>query len=154
LNNGTRSWQNLAKVNDAVYSDFVAALSKIAVDSKENWTPEDTRFLVLMDRTSFDALNRRMASGTDTTLRNFVQNNNNIQLGVLPNEFIAGSGPAGSNQALFYPFDPKVLRYRINNDIIWAPMQWQDLTMKFPGEIIHGSVEVIYPVAMLELYDI
>ena len=157
LDGGTRSWKNLNKSNDAVFSDINAATGKIAVDSKENWTPEDTKFIMLIDRQTKNALNRRMASGTDTTLLEFIRRNTDAgieMIGVLPNEFIAGTGPCGSDQALFYPIDPRVLRFRINPDIIWAPMQWVDLTMKFPGEIIYGSVEVIYPVAMLEVYDI
>jgi hypothetical protein len=157
LDSGVRSWKSLTKSNDAVFSDINAATGKIAVDSKENWTPEDTKFIMLIDRTTKNALNRRMATGTDTTLLEFIRRNTDAgieMIGVLPNEFIAGTGPSGSDQALFYPFDPQVLRYRVNPDVIWAPMQWQDLTMKFPGEIIYGSVEVIYPVAMVEVYDI
>jgi hypothetical protein len=155
LDGGTRSWSNLNKSNDSVFSDINAATAKIATDSRENWTPENTGFIMIIDRATKSALNRRMAAGTDTTLIQFIRNNTDAgisQIAVVPD--ILGSGPAGSNQALFYPFDPTVLRYRVNTDIIWAPMQWHDLTMKFPGEIIHGSVEVIYPVAMVELYDI
>lgn len=155
LDGGVRSWKDLLKSNDAVFFDMNAATAKIAEDSRENWTPENTAFIMIIDRATKSALNRRMASGTDTTILQFVRNNTDAgiaKIAVVPD--IKGSGPASSNQALFYPFDPRVLRYRVNKDILWAPMQWDDLTMKFPGEIIHGSVEIIYPVAMVEVFDI
>jgi len=154
LNNGARSWKNPAKVNDAIYADIVAALSAIAVNSKEVWTPQSAMYYCLLDRLTFDSLNRRMATGTDTTLRNFITNNNSLKLVPMPAEYLAGTGPGGSDQALFYPHDETVIRFRVNPSIMWAPMQWEDLVMKFIGEFIYGSVETIYPVAMIELFDI
>lgn len=153
-----RTWVGTDKTNDEKFADVRTATTTIATASKENWRPEDAPFNMLISRSRNSALNVRMAAGTDTTLRKYILDPRNgagvAKIGVLPDEFIATSGPANSQQALYYPNDPGVLRYRINNDIIWAPMQWVDLTMKFPGEIIHGSVEVIYPVAMIELYGI
>ena len=155
LDGGVRSWSDLLKSNDAVFLDINNAVSSIAVNSGENWTPENTVFNMIIDRATKQSLNRRMATGTDTTLLQFIRNNVDAAIGsidVVPE--IKASGPAGSNQALIYPFDPTVLRYRINENILWLPMQWEDFNMKFLGEIIHGGVEVIYPVAMIEIYDI
>lgn len=149
-----RTWFGGDKTNDEIYLDIVDSLAQISKDSKENWRPEDTLFMMLLDRTNHDKLKVRMATGTDTTLRDFIESGNRIRLGVLPDEFILGTGPGGTNQALIYPMDTQVLRYRVNPDILWAPMQWVDLTMKFPGELIHGGMEVIYPIAMLELFNI
>lgn len=155
LDGGTRSWSNLNKSNDAVFSDINAAVGQIAVNSREHFTAENTIFNMIIDRATKQNLNRRMAAGTDTTLLSFIRNNIDAAIGsinVVPD--IVGSGPLDSNQALIYPFDPKVLRYRVNENILWAPMQWVDLMIKFPGEIIHGGVEVIYPVAMIEIFNI
>jgi len=155
LDGGTRSWSDLNKSNDSVFADINGGIGQIAVNSRENWTAENTVFNMIIDRATKQNLNRRMAAGTDTTLLSFIRNNVDAGIGridVIPD--IAGSGPGGSNQALIYPFDPRVLRYRVNENILWAPMQWVDLLIKFPGEIIHGGVEVIYPVAIIEIYDI
>lgn len=157
LDSGVRSWKNLTKSNDAVFADINSATSQIATDSGENFNPETTDFIMLLDRATKQALNRRMAAGTDTTLIQFIRNNTDAgikNIGVIRSDYIAGSGPAGSDQALIYPFDEKVIRFRVNTDIIWAPMQWHDLTLKFPGEIIYGDVETPYPVAMIQIYDI
>lgn len=155
LDGGTRSWSNLNKSNDAVFADINGAVGQIAVNSREQWTAENTIFNMILDRATKQNLNRRMAAGTDTTLLSFIRNNVDAAIGridVIPD--IAGSGPEDSNQALIFPFDSKVLRYRVNENILWSPMQWVDLMIKFPGEIIHGGVEIIYPVAMIEIYDI
>lgn len=155
LDGGTRSWSNLNKSNDAVFLDINNGVGQIATNSREQFTAENTVFNMIIDRLTKQKLNRRMAAGTDTTLLSFIRNNVDAAIGridVVPD--IAGSGPEGSNQALIYPFDPTVLRYRVNENILWAPMQWVDLMVKFPGEIIHGGVEVIYPIAMIEIFDI
>lgn len=150
-----KSWSGVDKTNDEVFADMNNSISQVAINSRENWTPENTVFNMIIDRATKQSLNRRMASGTDTTLIQFVRNNVDVGIGrieVIPD--IAGSGPSSSNQALFYPMDEKVLRFRVNEEILWAPMQWEDLNMKFPGEIIHGGVEIIYPVAMIQMFDI
>lgn len=155
LNGGVRSWSNLLKSNDAVFADINGGIGDIAVNSGEQFTPENTTFNMILDRSTKQNMNRRMADGTDTTLLGYIRRNIDANIGridVVPD--IAGSGPGGSNQCLIYPFDPKVIRYRVNENVLWAPMQWVDLMIKFPGEIIHGGVEVIYPVAMIEIYDI
>lgn len=155
LDGGTRSWSDLNKSNDAVFSDINNGVGQIAVNSGEQWTAENTEFNMIIDRLTKQNMNRRMAAGTDTTLLSFIRNNVDASIRsieVVPD--IAGSGPAGSNQALIYPFDSKVIRYRVNETILWGPMQWVDLMIKFAGEIIHGGVEIIYAVAMIEIYDI
>lgn len=151
----TTFWVGPDKTPDEIVADIRGMVTTVANQSQENYNSDRTNFLLSLSRTPFDALKVRMATGTDTTIMDFVLNNNYgiKQIKILPE--LAGEGTGSTDLALLMPMmDPEVVEAQVGEAIIWSPVQFHDLDIKFPSIQYHGGVVVRYPIAMTQLYGV
>ena len=50
--------------------------------------------------------------------------------------------------------DPEVAEAQVSDAVLWSPVQFHDLDIKFPSVQYHGGVVVRYPIAMTQLFDV
>lgn len=100
--------------------------------------------------------NKRMASGTDTTIAEYIMRNNAVN-GIARFEPVfefQGLGTGSTDLAMAYPFDPVVLEANIADQILWMPPQVRGKAFIFDSEMEYGGVTVRYPVAVTQRYGV
>lgn len=98
----------------------------------------------------------RMESGTDTTIMQFIlQNNQSNGIERFEPVFeLAGIGTGSTDLAVAYPMDNEVLEAQIAESIIWMPMEIKGRAFLFNSEMEFGGVVIRYPVAMTQRYGV
>ena len=99
----------------------------------------------------------RMATGTDTTILQFITApNNSFGLTTVDwiNECTAVSAFSDSDIAIFYQRDAAVLQQRIPLERVLVPMQARNLEFVVPVRARNGGVVVRYQLAILVLTDV
>ena len=98
----------------------------------------------------------RMEAGTDTTIMQFILQNNQSN-GIERFEPIfelAGIGTGSTDLAVAFPMDSEVLEAQIAESIIWHPMEIKGTGFIFGSEMEFGGVVIRYPVAMTQRYGV
>lgn len=150
-----KSWAGGDKTNDEILADVRGMVTTVANQSEENYNSNNTRFVLMVSRTPFDKLKDRQATGTDTTIMNFILNNDYGigEIKILPE--LNGIGTGGTDLAVLMPMmDPEVSEAQVSDSILWSPVQFHDLDIRFPSVQYHGGVVVRYPIAMTQLFDV
>jgi len=151
-----RPWAGADKVPDEIVADIRGMVTAIAVASGENYNADRTQFILLVPRVPYDALNQRMAAGTDTTILQFVLNQKKYGIAdikVLPQ--LAGQGTGSTNLAIMLPImDREVIEFYTSDAIIWEPPQLVGFDIRFPSRQRVGGVVIRYLIAMTQLYGI
>lgn len=150
-----KSWAGGDKTNDEILADVRGMVSTVAIQSQENYNSNKTRFILMIPRTPFDKLKDRQATGTDTTIMNFILNNDYgiAEIKILPE--LTGIGTGSTDLAVLMPMmDPEVAEAQVSDAILWSPVQFHDLDIRFPSVQYHGGVVVRYPIAMTQLFDV
>lgn len=149
------SWAGGDKTNDEILADVRGMVTQVSTQSQENYNSNNTRFILMLPRTPFDKLKDRQATGTDTTIMDFILNNNYgiAEIKILPE--LAGIGTGSTDLAVLMPqMDPEVAEAQVSDAILWSPVQFHDLDIRFPSIQYHGGVVVRYPIAMTQLFDV
>jgi hypothetical protein len=151
-----KKWSGTDKTNDEKLADIRGMVTTISTQSEENYNGDRTQFVLLVPRVPYDALNVRMAAGTDTTLLEFIlrqQKYGIVDIKVLPQ--LAGQGTGGTDLAIMLPFmDREVIEFHVSSAVLWEPAQFHGLDIRFPSRNRHGGVVIRYPIAMTQLYGI
>ncbi len=151
-----KTWAGTDKTNDEKIADIRGMITTIAVQSEENYNAERTRSVLLVPRTPYDALNVRMAAGTDTTVLEFILRQTKygiVDIKVKPQ--LAGQGVGGTDLAIMMPLmDNEVMEFYVSDSILWEPAQFHGLAIRFPSRQRRGGVVIRYPIAMTQLYGI
>lgn len=151
----TREWAGPDKTEDEILDDVRGMVTTVANQSQENYNSNNTRFILMLPRTPFDALKKPRATFSDVTLMNFILNNDYgiSQIKILPE--LAGIGSGTTDLAVLMPvMDPEVAEAQVSDSILWSPVQFHDLDIRFPSVQYHGGVVVRYPIAMTQLTDV
>jgi len=152
---GDKAWDGGKKTNDEILADVRGMVTQVATQSEENYNSNNTRFVLMLPRKPFDKLKDRQATGTDTTIMNFILNNDYgiAEIKILPELSLIGS--TSTDLAVLMPMmDPEVAEAQVSDAILWSPVQFQDLDIKFPSIQYHGGVIIRYPIAMTQLFDV
>lgn len=151
-----RKWSGADKTEDEIIADIRGMVTKVAVDSKENYNAERTKFLLLLPRTPADALNKPRATFSDKTIAEFILSNSKYGIAdikVLPQ--LAGQGTGSTDLAILMPInDNEVIEFYTSDAILWEPAQFVGLDVRFPSRKRNGGVVIRYPFAMTQLYGI
>jgi len=150
-----KSWAGGDKTNDEILADVRGMVTTVANQSQENYNSNNTRFVLMLPRTPFDKLKDRQATGTDPTIMDFILNNNYgiADIKILPE--LTGIGTGTTDLAVLMPMmDPEVAEAQVSDAILWSPVQFHDLDIRFPSVQYHGGVVVRYPIAMTQLFDV
>lgn len=151
-----KTWAGADKTNDEKLADIRGMLTQIATQSQENYNSDRTEFVLLLPRVPYDALNQRMAAGTDTTLLEFILSNRKygiVDIKVIPD--LAGVGIGSTDLAIMMPLmDREVAEAHVGEAILWQPMQFHGLDIRFPSIQYHGGVVIRYIIAMTQLYEV
>ncbi len=98
---------------------------------------------------------KRMEAGTDTTIMQFVLQNDAFGVERFePVYELAGIGTGSTDLAIAYPMDPTVVEAQIAEQILWSPMEIKGRAFLFGSEMEFGGVAIRYPVAMQQRYGI
>jgi len=100
--------------------------------------------------------NKRMEAGTDTTIAQFIMQNNDFN-GIArfePVFELAGIGTGLTDLAVAYPMDNEVLEAQVAESIMWMPMEIKGRAFIFSSEMEFGGVVIRYPVAMTQRYGV
>lgn len=151
-----KTWAGLDKTNDEKIADIRGMITTIAAQSQENYNADMTDFVLLLPRVPYDALNQRMAAGTDTTVLQFILSERKfgiVDVKVIPD--LSGAGTGSTDLAIMMPMmDREVAEAHVGDAILWQPMQFHGLDIRFPSIQYHGGVVIRYPIAMTQLYGI
>jgi hypothetical protein len=151
-----RKWSGTDKTNDEKVADIRGMVTKVATQSEENYNAERTRFVLLLPRTPYDALNVRMAAGTDTTVLEFILRQEKYGIAdIKVKPQLAGQGTGSTDLAILMPvMDSEVMEFNVSDAIIWEPAQFVGLDVRFPSRMRQGGLVIRYPIAMTQLYGI
>ena len=151
----SRIWGGVDKTNDEIMHDIVDAVSRIRARTFGAYGKSG--MTVALNQTKFDFIaNERMASGTDTTIMQFILNNsksNGISNFVVVFD-LTGQGTGATQLMIVYPKDNKVLEANVAEGIIWMPMETKGLAFIFNSEMEFGGVTMRYAVALEQVYGI
>jgi hypothetical protein len=151
-----KTWAGTDKTNDEKIADIRGMVTTIATQSQENYNADKTKFILLLPRVPYDALNVRMAAGTDTTVLEFILSQTKYGIAdiqVIPN--LSGIGTGSTDLAFMMPImDNEVAEAHVGDAILWQPMQFHGLDIRFPSIQYHGGVVFRYPIAATQLYGV
>lgn len=151
----SKVWGDGDKTNDEIMHDIVDAVSRIR--SRTFGAYGKSGMTIALNQTKFDFIaNERMASGTDTTIMQFILNNsksNGISNFVVVFD-LTGQGTGTSQMLIAYPKDNKVLEANVAESILWMPMETRGLSFQFSSEMEFGGVTMRYAVALEQVYGI
>jgi len=151
-----KTWAGADKTNDEKVADVRSMVTKVAVQSEENYNADNTQFILLLPRVPYDALNVRMATGTDVTVLEFIIANKKYGIAdiqVVPE--LSGIGTGSTDLAFLMPvMDNEIVEAMVGEAILWQPMERKGLDIRFPSIQYHGGVVIRYPIAMTQLYGI
>lgn len=151
-----RTWIGGDKTNDEIIYD-ITGLGSSAIRTRTYGQYGVSGLYVGLSQERYDYIaNTRMASGTDTTIMQFILNNresNGIERFVIIRD-LTDAGTSSSQLMIIYPKTNEVLEANIVESIQWMPMQTRGLSFVFNGEMEFGGVTIRYPVAMQQVYGI
>ena len=152
----SKTWAGGDKTPDEIVADIRGMVTKVATDSEEQYNADRTQFVLIVPRAPYDALNVRMAAGTDTTILQFILNQTKygiVDIKVKPQ--LAGQGESSTDLAILMPvMDREVMEFHVSDAILWEPAQFHGLDVRFPSRMRIGEVVIRYPIAMTQLYGI
>lgn len=143
------------KTPSEIVKDITGMTSEIAVRSRGKYG--NSNMVIALPIEQFRYLgDTRMETGTDTTIMQFIlQNNQSNGISRFEPVFeMAGIGTGSTDLALAYPMDANVLEAQIAENILWSPMEIKGRAFIFGSEMEFGGVAVRYPLAMTQRYGI
>lgn len=150
-----RTWGGADKTNDEIMHDVVDAVSRIR--TRTFGTYGESGMTVALNQAKYDFLaNERMASGTDTTIMQFILSNsavNGISNFVVIHD-LTGQGTGTTQLMIVYPKDNRVLEANVAEQIIWMPLETRGLGFFFNSEMEFGGITMRYAVALEQVYGI
>ena len=150
-----RTWGGPDKTNDEIAKDITVAAS--AIRTRTYSTFGVSGLTVALNQAKYDFIaNERMASGTDTTIMQFILQNsesNGISNFVIIHD-LTGQGTGSSELMIVYPKDNMVLEANVAENILWMPMETRGLEFIFNSEMEFGGVTMRYAVAIEQVYGI
>jgi len=150
-----RTWPGGDKTNDEVAKDVTDAVSRIRTRTFSEFG--ESGIIIALSEARFNYLaTTRMASGTDTTIMQFILNNsasNGIAGFVIVHDLI-GQGTGASEMLIAYPKENRVLEANVAENILWMPMENRGLSFIFSSEMEFGGVTIRYAIAMEQVYGI
>jgi len=154
--NTDRTWTTATTKTPAeIVADITGMTSEIAVATRGKFG--NSNMVIALPIAQFRYLgDTRMESGTDTTIMQFILQNNQSN-GISrfePVYELAGVGTGDTDLAVAYPMDPEVVEAQIAESILWSPMEIRGRAFLFGSEMEFGGVAVRYPVAMTQRYGV
>lgn len=150
-----RTWKGGDKTNDEVAKDITDATSRIRVRTYSEFGLSN--LTVALPQAQYDYIaTTRMASGTDTTIMQFLLNNkesNGIERFVVVHD-LNGQGTGSTQLMIIYPMENRVLEANVAEQILWMPMENRGTSFIFNSEMEFGGVTVRYAIAMDQTYGI
>jgi hypothetical protein len=150
-----RTWPGGDKTNDEIAKDVTDAVSRIRTRTYSMFGTSG--MVVALNEARYNFLaNTRMASGTDTTIMQYILSNresNGIEKFVIIHD-LTDQGTSTSQLMIVYPMDNMVLEANVAENILWMPMETKGLAFIFNSEMEFGGVTVRYAVAMEQVYGI
>jgi len=150
-----RTWDGGDKTNDEVATDITVSASRIRARTFGEFG--EANLTVALPQTEFDYIaTTRMASGTDTTIMQFLLNNsasNGIARFVVVHDLV-GEGTGSTQLMIIYPMENRVLEANVAEQILWMPMENRGTSFIFNSEMEFGGVTVRYAIAMDQTYGI
>lgn len=150
-----RTWPGGDKTNDEIVADITDAVSRIRQRTYGEYG--ERGMIVALNQARYDFIaTRRMASGTDTTIMQFILNNsvsNGIEKFVVIHD-LTGQGTGTTQLMIVYPMENMVLEANVAEQILWMPMENRGLSFIFNSEMEFGGLTVRYAVAMEQVYGI
>ncbi len=151
----SRVWGAGDKTNDEIMHDVVDAVSRIRARTYGAYG--ESGMTVALNQTKYDFLaTERMASGTDTTIMQFILSNsatNGISNFVVIHD-LTGQGTGASQLMIVYPKDNRVLEANVAEQILWMPLETRGLGFFFNSEMEFGGITMRYAVALEQVYGI
>lgn len=148
-----RAWGGTHKTNDEIVADITGMLSKVISEQQSAYG--ETGFWIYLSAVKLRYITTtRMAAGTDTTIAQFVLQNDPSIAGFKLIHELVGEGTGGTELAICAQFNEEYLQAQVADTIIWHGVQFEDLYVKHPSEMEFGGVVNRYPLAMTQLYDI
>ena len=150
-----RTWIGGDKTNDEVAKDVTDAVSRIRTRTYSMYG--ESGMIVGLNESRYNYLaTTRMASGTDTTIMQFILNNsesNGIEKFVIIHD-LTDQGTGTTQLMIVYPMSNDVLEVNVAEQILWMPMEIKGLAFMFNSEMEFGGVTIRFPVAMEQVYGI
>jgi len=150
-----RTWPGLEKTNDEIAKDITDGASRIRVKTFGEFG--ESNLTVALSQSRFDFIaTTRMASGTDTTIMQFILANsasNGISRFVVVHD-LSDTGTGDSHLMIIYPMENRVLEANVAEQILWMPMENRGTAFIFSSEMEFGGVTVRYAIAMDQTYGI
>lgn len=150
-----RTWPGGDKTNDEIAFDVTDAVSRIRQRTYGEYGESD--MTVALNQSRYDYLaTTRMATGTDTTIMQFLLNNsasNGISNFVVIHD-LTGQGTGSTELMIVYPKKNEVLEANVAENILWMPMEQKGLAFIFNSEMEFGGLTIRYEVAMEQVYGI
>lgn len=138
-----------------IVADITGMTAEIFIDTRGKYG--SSNMVIALPLTQFRYLgDTRMESGTDTTIMQFILQNN-ASNGIVrfePVYELTGIGTGATDLAVAYPMDSDVLEAQIAEQILWSPMEIKGRSFLFGSEMEFGGVAVRYPVAMTQRYGV
>lgn len=138
-----------------IVADITGMTAEIFLDTRGKYG--QSNMVIALPLTQFRYLgDTRMESGTDTTIMQFILQNNQSN-GIVrfePVFELTGIGTGATDLAIAYPMDAEVLEAQVAESIIWSPMEIKGRAFVFGSEMEFGGVAVRYPVAMTQRYGV
>ena len=153
---GDRTWTvGTGKTPTEIVADITGMTSEIAVATRGRYGNDNMVVALPIEQFRYIG-DTRMESGTDTTIMQFIlQNNQSNGIRRFEPVFeLAGLGTGSTDLAVAYPMDSNVLEAQIAESILWSPMQMKGRAFLFGSEMEFGGVVVRYPVAMTQRYGV
>ena len=150
-----RTWPGGEKTNDEIAQEVMNTTSRIRTRTFSMYGVSN--MVVALNEARYNFLaTTRMASGTDTTIMQYILQNsasNGIEKFVIIHD-LTGQGTGSSEMMLVYPMSNDVLEANVAEQILWMPMETRGLSFIFNSEMEFGGVTVRYEIAMEQVYGI
>ena len=142
------------KTPSEIVDDIADMTSDIAVATRGRYGMSGMTIAVPIEQFKYLGT-RRMEAGTDTTIMQFVLQNDAFGIERFEPIFeLAGIGTGSTDLALAYPMDAEVVEAQVAEQILWSPMEIRGRGFQFGSEMEFGGVVVRFPVAMQQRYGI
>lgn len=94
------------------------------------------------------------ASNSDTTIKQFVLNNNEFLQEIKPSDDLNGTGTGGADLMMAYDKSPENMEYHEPMPLRFLPVQIQGLEFLIPAEAKTGGLAIYQPLSVLLRYGI
>jgi len=142
------------KTPSEIVDDIADMTSDIAVATRGRYGMSGMTIAVPIEQFKYLGT-KRMEAGTDTTIMQFVLQNDAFGIERFEPIFeLAGIGTGSTDLALAYPMDAEVVEAQVAEQILWSPMEIRGRGFQFGSEMEFGGVVVRFPVAMQQRYGI